>query len=434
MSTQPTTRRPRFTIPARVLVVVLSLACLLATRAASAQTESGLTSDSLFDTGEMQDLWLRVNARDWADLQNHYLDSTYYPADFEWRGMVVRNVGIRSRGRASRSATKPGLSVDFNRYVNGQNFLGLKSLVLDNQWQDPSMMHERLSMLVFQRMGVPAPREAYVRLYVGPDRTFIGVYAVVEAIDKAFLMRTLQENDGHLYQYNNVDPYHFEDRDQDLRWYADRFEPKTHENESSWSLYAPIKELVQTVNLQDDNRMQDELPEYLNLPQVATFLAVQNVLSQKDGLAGAFGMANFYLYRYQAKRLFQFIPWDQDLAFDDLGLGPADRLDTNILTARIWNTPALRELYLDAVARTEHVLDEQAECQTAGEGRPCTWLEREIDAAYEQIREGVYADPVMPYQVDTFEQAVDFLRTFARERSVVLGSLMEQIVASPSRP
>ena len=86
------------------------------------------------------------------------------------------------------------------------------------------------------------------------------------------------------------------------------------------------------------------------------------------------------------------------------------------------------------MARTEHVLDEQAECQTAGEGRPCTWLEREIDAAYEQIREGVYADPVMPYQVDTFEQAVEFLRTFARERTAVLGSLMEQIAASPSRP
>ena len=73
------------------------------------------------------------------------------------------------------------------------------------------------------------------------------------------------------------------------------------------------------------------------------------------------------------------------------------------------------------------MLDEPAECQSAGEAQRCTWLERQINAAYDQIRESVYADPTMPYQVDTFEQSVEFLRTFARDRSVVLGSFMEQL-------
>jgi spore coat protein CotH len=415
-------------------VLVLALLCLLTATRAGAQDAPDVTSADLFDQGQMRDIWLRINARDWADLQNHFMDSTYYPADFEWNGMVVHNVGIRSRGRASRSATKPGLSVDFNRYVSGQTFLGLKSLVLDNQWQDPSMMHERLSMLVFQRLGIAAPRETYARLYVGPDREFLGVYGVVESIDKTFLMRTLQENDGHLYEYTNVEPYHFEDSDQDLRWFANRFEPKTHENESSWSLYSPIKNLVQTVNMQDERRMQEDLPEYLDLRQVAAFLAIQNVLSQKDGLVGVFGMANFYLYRFQAKRMFQFIPWDQDLAFDDLGLGPTDRLDTNILATRIWTTPSLREYYLSAMSQTERVLDEAVECQTPEGVRTCTWLEREIDVAYAQIREAVYRDPAKPYAIDTFEESVEFLRTFARQRSTVLGTFMEQLGPSSRRP
>ena len=38
------------------------------------------------------------------------------PADVTWNGITVHNVGIRSRGLGSRSSTKPGLRVDFDRY------------------------------------------------------------------------------------------------------------------------------------------------------------------------------------------------------------------------------------------------------------------------------------------------------------------------------
>ena len=48
---------------------------------------------------------------------------------------------------------KPALRIDFNRYVAGQEFLGLKSLALDNLWQDPSMIRERLAMLDVSSYG-----------------------------------------------------------------------------------------------------------------------------------------------------------------------------------------------------------------------------------------------------------------------------------------
>ena len=34
-----------------------------------------------------------------------YLENTYYPADVTWNGIRVRNAGVRSRGRGSRSGT-----------------------------------------------------------------------------------------------------------------------------------------------------------------------------------------------------------------------------------------------------------------------------------------------------------------------------------------
>ena len=66
-----------------------------------------------------------------------------------------------------------------------QTIAGLKSFVLDNLVQDPSMLKERLTMAFFRRMGLPAPREAHARLYI--NNQFSGLYAIVEAIDKGFV-------------------------------------------------------------------------------------------------------------------------------------------------------------------------------------------------------------------------------------------------------
>ena len=95
----------------------------------------------------------------------------------------MRNIGIRSRGNGSRSGVKPGLRVDFDRYAIAQKFLGLKSFVLRNNTQDPSNLHERLSMLFFRRMGLPASREVYARLFVNNE--YRGLYTIVESVDKS---------------------------------------------------------------------------------------------------------------------------------------------------------------------------------------------------------------------------------------------------------
>ena len=111
-------------------------------------------ADPFFDGSVLHDIFLTINSRDWASLKEHFLDNTYYPADFKWSGQTVRNIGIRSRGTGSRSGVKPGLRVDFDRYTTDQKFLGLKSFILRNNTQDPSGMRERLSMELFKRMGL----------------------------------------------------------------------------------------------------------------------------------------------------------------------------------------------------------------------------------------------------------------------------------------
>src|SRR4029453_6125112 len=123
--------------------------------------QTGSNADAFFDDTVLHEIRLTINTRDWQSLKDNYLDNPYYPCDLRWRDHVVRNIGIRSRGTGSRSGIKPGLRVDFDLYVTDQKVLALKSVVFGNTTEDPSNMHERLSMLLFRKMNLLAPREAH---------------------------------------------------------------------------------------------------------------------------------------------------------------------------------------------------------------------------------------------------------------------------------
>ena len=120
-----------------------------------------------------------------------------------------------ARPRLAQRRTSLGLKVDFDKYSGNQKFLGLKSLVLDNLTQDPSGIHETVSMRFYERLGIPTPRETHVRLYVRGE--YIGVYALVESIDKDFLARIYgsigddTQNDGWLYEFVWQDDWRFTD-------------------------------------------------------------------------------------------------------------------------------------------------------------------------------------------------------------------------------
>ncbi|MCC6991488.1 MAG: spore coat protein CotH, partial [Acidobacteria bacterium] len=65
---------------------------------AGAAPAGAQSADELFDAGALRDIRLVLHSADWQKLKDNFQDNTYYPADFTWNGVTVRNVGIRSRG------------------------------------------------------------------------------------------------------------------------------------------------------------------------------------------------------------------------------------------------------------------------------------------------------------------------------------------------
>ena len=195
---------------------VLAVCLLAAAAGASAQSDQ----DAFFDGRVLQDVRLSIRPADWQTLKDTYDENTYYPADFTWRGQTARNVGIRSRGTGTRNGIKPGLRVDFNRYLSNQEFAGLKAVELKNMYTDASLVRETVAMQLYARFGLAVPREAHARLFV--NDVFAGVYVIVESIDRMFVARTFGdaeaslEHGGYLFEYKWQFPYGFEDLGADL--------------------------------------------------------------------------------------------------------------------------------------------------------------------------------------------------------------------------
>jgi spore coat protein CotH len=360
------------------------------------------TSDEFFDSRTLHEVRLYIHSSDLRELRERYVEDFYVPADFEWRGLRVRNVGVRVRGLATRSAIKPGLRIDFNRYVAGQGFLGLAAVVLDNALKDPSLIRERTSMAFIKRMAQPAPRESFGRVYI--NGVYEGLYAFVEAVDSAFLARELGDGLGYLFEHKFANGFYGEFLGEDYAPYKVRFEAQTHRMEGDYTLYAPIRELFREVNQDVDSVWRERVGLLVDLNQVVTHVAIETFLAEFDGFLGGSGMANFYLYRPVASNVHRLITWDRDTTFRDVDSPIFARVSENALVSRALRFADLRTRYLD-------VLEQCA--RAAAQDR---WLEAEIYQAHQLIRDAVYEDGTKRSSNEDYDLAIAHLLSFAQER------------------
>jgi hypothetical protein len=140
------------------------------------------------------------------------------------------------------------------------------------------------------------------------------------------------------------------------------------------------------------------------LAQLVTHVAIETFLAEIDGFLGTAGMANFYLYRPADQTVHRLLAWDRDTTFQENNSPIFDRTDFNVLFGRALAFADLRALYLDVLERCARSAAEDG------------WLEAEIIRAAAQIQDAVYEDPVKLFSNEAYDEAVTFMREFARRR------------------
>ena len=391
-------------------IAVASMFCL----PVAAQTASDFYDDSV-----VQDLYLDIHPNDWSNLRMNFQDNTYYPAELQWRDIRITDIGVRSRGRSSRSPLKPNLRIDFDRFEEKQKFLGLKSTMLKANNADASMMRERLTMRLFERLEMPAPRETYARLFINGE--FFGLYNLVESIDKSFLERVFKEDSGYLYEWEPaLAGYRFEYLGEDPAIYSPvMFDPVTHEKDPD---PRPIVDMVRAINQSSDAELVNAISPFLDLRTFVKHIAVQAYMAEYDGVLGDHGMNNFHVYRFAGASLHTLMPWDADLTFIHIERDLLQNVEQNVLARKLLNVPEYRNLFLETVARAAEIM-----------GGPGGLMEETINRFQSQIQDIARADPYKQCAVAgemrscgaaEFDADVEYVRSFAQQRKdFVVGQL-----------
>ena len=118
-----------------------------------------------------------------------------------------------------------------------------------------------------------------------------------------------------------------------------------------------------------------------------------------------------------------------------------------MLSRKIWAVPELRGAYLRTLLEiaasagppsgTTDVDASTRQCPAPAGQPPCGWLEEEVFRLYAQIQEAALADPLTPYSNAAFEDSIEYLKGFARQRGAAVRRLVAEIapglVALPQR-
>ena len=114
--------------------------------------------------------------------------------------IVYTNVAIHLKGGPGSYRELddvPAFTLNFDRFADGQRFHGLKKIHLNNSVQDRTFLSEKISRELFEVAGVPAPRAGNAKVdFNGRE---LGLYVLVEGVNKQFLGRYFKDTTGNVY-------------------------------------------------------------------------------------------------------------------------------------------------------------------------------------------------------------------------------------------
>src|SRR3989344_462067 len=164
--------------------------------------------DSTFQATFVHDINITFTQTNWWDSLMYYkmyadsfnLSTQSMVATVTIDGTIIDSTGVSLKGNSSFAypGQKKPIKLEFNEYVSGQKFDGLKTLNLNNNMLDPTQMREKLLLDFMNEKGIHAPRCSYAK--VSYNGSYVGLYKVLEAIDKTYLNTHFRTNGGNLFK------------------------------------------------------------------------------------------------------------------------------------------------------------------------------------------------------------------------------------------
>lgn len=319
---------------------------------------AGGVEHPLFSSTTIHEIELTLPRENLAAL--HLTPFDYTESDVTIDGVTLTDVGLRIKGKYGTYRdldSKPSFKVDFNKYVEGQEYEGLEKLNLNNAIVDCGYNRDRVSYEVWRQLDLPYLRTGYAHVTINGED--YGLYVLIEGMDDEWLKRSFDDPSGNLYdgKYYMLD---------DWSWYTfvdfeDGLDDYYRLDEGTDVALADIKAITTArEEAAGNDELYAALDPLLNWDRILRHLAAEQWIGQNDGYG--LNRNNYFVYfDPEDGGRASLTPWDLDYAFlaaEDWGY--SWRRPTGKLLSNCLGDPECKAMWLEAVADVAATLDEAA--------------------------------------------------------------------------
>ena len=419
---------------------------------------------AFFDDSYVHEIHITFEDDDWYNtlFTSHDTDvnDPYFEADFIADGIALEGVGVRFKGNSSFSGSgvKKSIKIDFNEFEDLE-FLGLKKLNLNNNYNDPTMLREKLFYDFASNYVEGVGRAVFTNVFINGE--LYGIYTAVEQVDSTFTeTRFGEDDDGNLYKGTASDNAVLDDPSadfgSDLTYlgtdqadYEQFYELKTNEAAND---YSQLIEFIDVLNNTPSGELADAIEPLLDVQDTLASLALNNLFANLDSYSGA--AHNYYLYDRDDTGQITHILWDANESFGTFTQF-VDRFDDPLELDPFWLPEStggrpgepvdeeLRPLAENLWAVDDYSIDYLRDLeQMLKDGFDVTSASVRINELADLIRNDIDADPNKQFTTEAFEfnltsdgssgnRTFYGLTNFIEERSTFLTSALSQYDLEP---
>jgi hypothetical protein len=326
----------------------------------------------------------------------------------EYRSAIFRygsesaEVMVRLKGNWSYRCEKKQFVISFNETNPDGRFHGLRKIVLDAPWYDPSLLAERLGFSFMRRSGNYWSCANTARLMLNGE--YYGAYTNVERLDKEYLQRHFPkaESDGNLYEAGK--------------------ELKTNETVNDTSRRDALmgtSDVAVIAALADLDEAVKEWASLAMLPDPDSYWAGVEI--------------NYYIYDHPT-RGFLWLPVDMDLTMRQGAMNPKTstvqvgvqpeilRADPFTYQNPDWGREALYRTVLSDATWCKRFIQALKHARDAYDVAAMT---RDLDTWAAQIEDAVAQDQKKPYTMQNHLDGVATLKAFMPQRLAFVDAWLE---------
>ena len=343
-------------------------------------------------------------------------------------GNIVDSVGFKRKGNISgySNPNKYGVKIKTDKYVSGKKYDGIKEFTLHMNYQDPTMMREKLTYDLCAEMGLFSLRTAFAKVYI--NNVYWGLYTLVEGKDEMYKQVFDDRDMDAIESLEFGDMCYISDTPSDYDYENNGGNPTYQlENGDASTAWPRFSQMIGKANNTPNNQYLDAVSKYLNLEHFFKYQAINVYLMNMDSYI-EFKGNQIYMYDITAN-LWQIMPWDFNASF---GLWNTNNhtptsyamipnaISNGCIAGKINDISQLKTYYLDAMCQLNNTI-----------GDTITYFSK-IDYWKNQIQQAVYDDTRKHVTNADFDNGIGYgyhqlfydnqpaLKTFIAERLTVV--------------